>query len=74
MIQIKGVVYSTSVKNNLGMVVLSTQENPLSTVICHFPTEEIKSVKNIKQGETVTIKGICTGFLMDVVLIKCMVA
>lgn len=40
--------------------------NPLSSII--FQLE--KSDSELKKGEEVTLKGICTGYLMDVVLVR----
>ncbi|MDE3249625.1 MAG: hypothetical protein KGO82_13240 [Bacteroidota bacterium] len=43
----------------------------LSAVTCSFYKEETPSLAAVKQGQLVTIKGQCTGKLMDVVLNKC---
>jgi tRNA_anti-like len=45
--------------------------DPLAGVTCSFYDEEAKSIKGLQKGATVTIKGNCTGKLMDVVLNKC---
>ncbi len=45
--------------------------DPLSAVTCSFYQEEAVSVKSLQKGAEVTIKGNCTGKLMDVVLNKC---
>ena len=42
--------------------------NPMSTVICELADSE--SNKELKIGDKVSIKGQCTGYLMDVVLVK----
>lgn len=43
----------------------------LSAVTCSFYKEETPSLATIQQGQVVSIKGKCTGKLMDVVLNKC---
>jgi SAM-dependent MidA family methyltransferase len=43
-------------------------DNMFGAIICNFNTEEIK---NIEEHESITIKGSCSGFLMDVILEKC---
>ena len=45
--------------------------DPLAAVTCSFYNEEAGAVKNLPKGKEVTIKGMCTGKLMDVVLNKC---
>jgi len=45
--------------------------DPLAGVTCSFYDEEAKSLAGVQKGSTVTIKGNCTGKLMDVVLNKC---
>ncbi len=46
-------------------------KNSESTIQCNFlPNENILN-KNLKLGQKVEIKGLCTGYLLDVVLIEC---
>lgn len=49
-------------------VVLETGD-PMAGVVCEFPSEA--APKNWKVGDAVAVKGICTGMLMDVVLVRC---
>ena len=44
--------------------------NELSTIICQL---EDPDAKLPKEGQEVTIKGLCTGFLMDVVLVRAVI-
>jgi len=44
------------------------QSNDLASVACEL--EKNQSVDNLEVGQNVTIKGICTGYLMDVVLVQ----
>jgi hypothetical protein len=43
----------------------------MAGVGCQFDKSVIKEIENIKKGETIRVKGICTGMLMDVVLVDC---
>jgi len=43
----------------------------MASVTCSFYAEESPAAKSLHQGQEVTIKGKCTGKLMDVVLNKC---
>jgi hypothetical protein len=67
-VQVAGEV-STVKANQEGKVVVTLKTaDPMFGVQC-----TMKEKVGIKVGEKVTIKGICTGFLMDVVLIDCVV-
>ena len=48
----------------------TADENP-GGVICEIPGSNIPEGLNLQTGKELTIKGQCTGFLMDVVLVKC---
>ena len=40
------------------------------SVLCHLSEEATKEMSVLIEGQTITVKGICTGYLMDVILIK----
>jgi hypothetical protein len=42
--------------------------NPMSAVVCEM--EKNQKLDNISEGKSVSIKGKCTGFLSDVVLVQ----
>lgn len=63
-LEISGVI--DKVQNN--NIYIKT-ENPLSSVICEMSGEH--SLSEIKPEEKITIKGLCTGYLLDVVLVRC---
>jgi len=33
--------------------------------------ESSNDIQNLKEGQIVVLKGVCTGFLMDVILVRC---
>ncbi|MBB6610799.1 hypothetical protein H7F15_07095 [Pontibacter sp. Tf4] len=45
----------------------------MAGVICTIPKADAETAAGIKAGDEVTVKGVCTGVLMDVVLIRCVV-
>jgi Flp pilus assembly protein CpaB len=51
------------------MVVLLKTDDPMFGINCTLEQNEVV----MKEGETVTLKGICTGYLTDVVVIRCIV-
>lgn len=64
-IAVKGVVDKKEFKDGVLTAYLKTN-NPLSKVIFQFENQN----ENIQEGEHLTLKGICTGYLMDVVLVR----
>ena len=68
-VQVSGEIREVQEQNGEINVILDTG-NPLSGVICEM---ESNKYKGLKSGQMVNIKGYCTGYLMDVVLTKCVV-
>ncbi|MBK8610945.1 MAG: hypothetical protein IPL84_13635 [Chitinophagaceae bacterium] len=66
-LEIQGEINDVST-NQKGEPVITMKGTDLSGLIC---TLEGKSVREIKPNKSVSIKGICTGFLTDVVLVRC---
>jgi hypothetical protein len=44
---------------------------PGTSVVCQFGRESNEETKDLKKGDLVTIEGICSGYLMDVVMVRC---
>jgi hypothetical protein len=56
-----------------GINVYLVEPGESSGIICTFdPSVEKK--ENFKLGQVVTVKGLCTGYLFDVVMVKCVLA
>lgn len=68
-VRVTGMVESVS-EDSIGVSVYLKDPDAIAGVICSFDkkTNDISWVEN---GKTVAIKGICTGYLMDVVLNRC---
>jgi len=67
-IAVQGSVSTISQQNGLAVLSLTTG-NPAGAINCQlFLNDKISAVK---VGDAVTIKGKCTGFLMDVNLVDC---
>lgn len=72
-IQVNGLISEiTANKDGNGIITLSN-ENSIGSIICHLSTEESKKISDLKKGQNISIKGICTGYLMDVILVKCVI-
>lgn len=68
-IAVKGVISATKIENNKGIVTLKTNDD-FGSVLCYLSTESTRKINLLRVGDTTVVKGICTGYLMDVVLIK----
>lgn len=64
-IQVEGLIDKMETKEGKTTIYLDAN-NPMSNII--FQLEQ--PVSDISQGQPITLKGICTGYLMDVVLVR----
>ena len=69
-IDVQGFVSSMDVTDTSGTVFLHGS-NSKSSVMCQFGQKTFQEIKELRIGERVIIKGICTGYLMDVVMVRC---
>jgi len=67
-IEVQGSVSAISQQNGLSVLSLKTG-NPAGAINCQLFTND--KISAVKVGDAVTIKGKCTGFLMDVNLVDC---
>lgn len=71
-IEVTGVVTDLSTSGEKTIITFGNKQ-AMGTVLCHTRPGEQKKAKNIRKGDSIIIKGICTGYLMDVVLIECVI-
>ncbi|MBK8628250.1 MAG: hypothetical protein IPN86_22640 [Saprospiraceae bacterium] len=67
-IEVKGTVKAINQVDKGGSLTLDTG-NDMSSIICEFET--VDAYANVKVGDQVTVKGFCSGKLMDIVLVRC---
>lgn len=72
-VEVNGVV-SEKIKDNSGKCTITLQGADLAGVGCVFDPSAQSKISGMKEGERVSIKGICTGVLMDVVLVDCVIS
>ncbi len=63
-IEIKGEIAETKTDQAGNTTITLKSEDPFASVFCTLK----KAEPSLKVGQTITVKGICTGFLSDVVL------
>jgi len=66
-LQVSGQVLEVKTNTTAGRVVVLNTGDPLFGVACTLTRLET-AARPVKPGERITIKGICTGYLSDVVL------
>lgn len=69
-IEVNGVVKDVLKSDNSVTILLGDPE-AMSSVSCSLSPEGSREAGNITQGSLVTIKGICSGMLLDVALTNC---
>jgi len=71
-IEVSGTINSIS-DNEQGISIYLKNNGESSGVMCSFGKGTIKT-SELSQGQSVKIKGICNGYLLDVVLNKCAIS
>jgi hypothetical protein len=69
-LEVAGEVDKIEYANGKTSVYLVT-ENMMSSIICEM--EKSNTELKIKKGENISVKGLCSGYLMDVVLVRCLI-
>ena len=69
-INVHGLAHSIQITDTSAVVLLNDGYSSTS-VVCQFENESIEEMKKIKRGDEVTVKGICSGYLVDVVMVRC---
>lgn len=69
-ISVHGLAHAVQTTDTTATVFL-TDGYSNSSVVCQFERESNEEIKNLKKGDEITIKGICSGYLMDVVMVRC---
>lgn len=69
-IEVEGIVKDITFLNERNTVLLQGDTKGTS-VICDINPSQIVKVKKLKIGQRVAVKGVCKGFLKDVILLNC---
>ncbi len=70
LIAVTGTISSFKIEDEKAIISLMTNDD-FGSVLCHLSKEATQNLPELKVGNTIQIKGICTGFLMDVILVRC---
>ena len=68
-IGVKGII--SDIQANAGAGSILMEASPMGGVNCSFSNGSARAFKKLKKGDSLSVKGRCTGFLMDVNLVDC---
>ena len=68
-LEVSGIIESLNTGEDKTVSIVLKTESDLSTVICTF--QQLIDPADYRQGEKITVKGECSGFLTDVLLNNC---
>ena len=71
-ISVQGFVSSVQATDTSAIVFLNDGSS-MSSVICQFDQKNFQEILELQKGERITVKGVCSGYLMDVVMVRCVV-
>ncbi len=69
-IEVQGKVKEISFLNNRYTVILQGK-GEYSCLMCDMDPEQMAQIQSIQKGDMITLRGICKGFLMDAILLNC---
>lgn len=71
-IDITGIISEIQTNAKSTMILLNSEQS-MGAVNCVFSNEGKSDLFNLKKGELITIKGKCTGYLVDVNFVDCVI-
>ncbi len=70
-LEVTGPILAIEPTSDSSLNVTLSAENQMAGVSCSFKNAADPSLQNINESETVTIRGVCSGMLMDIQLNNC---
>lgn len=68
-IQVEGVIKDITVADGNSVVTL-TATTSSENIICNMEATENKKILHTQKGQKIIVRGVCTGFLLDVMLVR----
>ena len=69
-IEVEGIVKEVTFLNNRYTVLLQGNGS-YTCIMCDMKEDQVAQVQTLAEGSSVVLKGICKGFLMDAILLNC---
>lgn len=71
-VEIEGIVKNITFFNNRYTVLLHGETN-YSCVMCDMQPDQYNQIEKLHVGQSITLKGVCKGFLMDAIVLNCII-
>ncbi len=71
-IEVEGLVKEITFFNDRYTVLLQGEDS-LACIMCDMQEDQSEQLDLIKKGDRIVLKGICKGFLMDAILLNCII-
>ncbi len=71
MIEVHGVVEEISFLNNRHTILLRGDKFAQNFILCDMAYESQEGKERITIGDTIKLKGVCKGYLLDVIMLNC---
>ncbi len=72
-IEVSGVVQGVEKDAKGNVSILLETNNPISAVSCAMDAKIPVNTNSLKVGSTINVKGFCSGYLNDVVMVRCII-
>lgn len=70
-IEVHGIIKDISFLNNRNTIILKSDIFEQNFVICDMSPISNTIIQNLAIGDTITLKGVCKGYLLDVIMLNC---
>lgn len=70
-IEVHGTIKDISFLNNRNTIILKSEKFKKTFVICEMSPLSNTIIKRLTKGDTISLKGVCKGYLLDVILLNC---
>ncbi|MFW5820193.1 MAG: OB-fold protein [Bacteroidota bacterium] len=70
-IQVTGILKDKGITSDTSLNLVLKTSDPPGSVICSFHDSGKLKEDSLKEGQEVTVRGVCSGMLMDVILNNC---
>jgi len=70
LILVKGKIAAISISKGHSIITLK-DKNGISSVICQMLAEDNLNALKLEKGDEILIKGVCTGYLLDIMMVRC---
>ena len=70
-IEVSGIIKEVNYVNDQHTILLRTEHFTRNFVMCDMSPLRSEDALRLKVGDTITLKGVCKGFLLDVIMLNC---